>query len=558
MQPEPSAIDLPQPVALVALNPGSAAACPAAALAEEAPPASCRRAVGDVADSLNLTLVTGVVLAAYLIILMLVFTSMVALFGFTAEDAFITYRYAENLINSGALVYNQGEPINAMTSPLHALVSAALYLVTGQTDLSNKLMGLALLLISAWLVWHRFRRHPQCQVLALALVLTPPSVQLWTFGGLETPLLLFLVTVTVCLADQPRPLILGRLCAVCILAGLGFLARYDASLFFAPLVLHVILRARSVGYALTALAAGALLPLTWLAVSVFYYGDVLPTSFYVKTPDGALGSLFYNGQYVVANLVLNGIALVLLLTAFLLLRGRCLVRVLRQHFRQYWWLDVGLALILFSFRFFVPYIPVTAWLVVDLLRQALDTPADGAWSRRQGAMLAGMVLSLGLFQGYQTAYTYDHSMNGLAPLGEYRAIGVRDYARFLQLLEAEALEIEQHWAQNGGDEERRPRILTFAAGVLPYTLKDAYIYEQLVSYRHCFQRHEQARYADYIHILVPRLGTLDQQLPEGENHYALVVAHTMTFDGSPQSFLVYFNPEPEAHNLSVGISDPCR
>jgi hypothetical protein len=32
----------------------------------------------------------------------------------------------------------------------------------------------------------------------------------------------------------------------------------------------------------------------------------------------------------------------------------------------------------------------------------------------------------------------------------------------------------------------------------------------------------------------------------------------MYFDGSMQKFLVYYNPAPEAHNLSAGISDFCK
>ena len=59
-------------------------------------------------------------------------------YPFTAEDALIYYRYAENLINNGALVYNEGEPINAMTSPFQAWLSAALFLLVGETVVSNK------------------------------------------------------------------------------------------------------------------------------------------------------------------------------------------------------------------------------------------------------------------------------------------------------------------------------------------------------------------------------------------------------------------------------------
>ena len=59
---------------------------------------------------------------AHIPILILVIVTTIYYFNFTAEDAYITYRYAENFVNIGSLVYNVGEPINAMTSPLHAIL----------------------------------------------------------------------------------------------------------------------------------------------------------------------------------------------------------------------------------------------------------------------------------------------------------------------------------------------------------------------------------------------------------------------------------------------------
>src|SRR4030065_2336456 len=126
----------------------------------------------------------------------------------------------------GSLVFNEGEPINAMTSPVHAIISAVLFFVTGNTVLSNKILALTLLLISALIVWYRFKSHPQWQSLAVVLVIMPPSVLLWTFGGLETPILLFLVTMTVFLVDRNPYFSLKLLCIIFILAGLAFLTRY--------------------------------------------------------------------------------------------------------------------------------------------------------------------------------------------------------------------------------------------------------------------------------------------------------------------------------------------
>jgi hypothetical protein len=261
---------------------------------------------------------------------------------------------------------------------------------------------------------------------------------------------------------------------------------------------------------------------------------------------------------------------VLLVAVLLLLRHHRTQPVLREHLKAYWWLYLGLALqlvygltiathhMMFSFRFFVPYIPSAVFVVVDLLRRATETPAAEQSPGRRARLFAGLVVCLALFQISQSVYTFTRSVNGFAPIGEYRSLGVRDYIKFIQILRLEALNIGQHWAQVEGDEARRPRILTYAAGMLPYTLKDAYIYEKLVSYRHCYERHDQALYADYIHILAPRQGTVEQQLPRPEDRYTLISSYEMSFDGSPQSFLVYYNSEPDDHNLSTHISDPCR
>ena len=213
---------------------------------------------------------------------------------------------------------------------------------------------------------------------------------------------------------------------------------------------------------------------------------------------------------------------------------------------------------MFSFRFFVPYIPSTVIVVVDLLRRASETRQVDLSMGKAAYLFTGFLVCLTLFQLYQNIYTYKYSVNGISSIGEYKAVGIRDYVSFMQILKQEAFDIKKHWAMINRDSVRRPRIITFAAGMLPYTYRDSYIYEKLVSYRHCHQRYQQGLHADYIHIVAPRQGQVDQQLPRPEDSYSLVSSYEMFFDGSMQKFLVYYNPNPEAHNLSVGISDFCK
>lgn len=505
-----------------------------------------------------------------LFILIIVSIGTLFFFNFTAEDAYITYRYAENFVNTGSLVYNQGEPINAMTSPVHAILSAALFSVTGQTVLSNKILALVLLLISALIVWYRFKNHPQWQALALVLMLMPPSVLLWTFGGLETPILLFLVTLSVFLANRTHRFSLKSMCIIFLLAGLAFLTRYDSILFFLPLTLFVGFKGRSAKHVAIAIVGAAILPLLWIAISIFYYGDLLPTSFYVKTPTGTLGTLLSNGRYIAFYLVYVGIIPVLTLVFVQLRLKYRAFTFLYGHFKRMAWLYIGLLLeiiygltmatkhMMFSFRFFVPYLPAAAILLVDLLQSASETvEVDPVWEKPKG-LFAGFLLCLMLFQVYQGVYTYNRSVNGISSIGEYRSLGVRDYVQFMQILRQEAFDIEKHWNQIDTGMNHRPRILTYAAGILPYTFRDSYIYEQLVSYRHCYQRHDQGLYADYLHILAPRHGKVDEQLPGYDGNYSLISSYEMSFDGSNQEFLVYYNPKPENNNLSEGINGLCQ
>ena len=507
----------------------------------------------------------------YLQLLLLIITGFSAIFyfNFTAEDAYITYRYAENWVNVGSLVYNEGEPINAMTSPLHAVLSAVLFFVTGNTVVSNKVFSFILLLISVFLVWYRYRKHLPLQVLAVILLL-PPSVLLWTFGGLETPILLFLATLTVILADRLPPFRLSLLCAIFFLAGLAFLTRFDSILFFIPIAIYAAIKAQSIKHIFVALAGAAILPLTWLFVSFTYYGDLLPTSFYVKTPRGGLGNLIFNGMYIASYFLYIGIIPVVALVFALLVSKYRTIDVLYRHIKSMWWLYAGLMLeilygltmathhMMFSFRFFVPYIPSTVILVVDLVRHASEARGENLATGRSAYLFTGFLLFLTMFQLYQNIYTYNRSINGISSIGEYRALGIRDYVIYMQILKQEAYDIEKHWESTHADMGRRPRIITYAAGMLPYTYRDSYIYEKLVSYRHCHQRYQQGLYADYLHILAPRQGTVERQLPRHEDSYQLVSSYVLFFDGSMQEFLVYYNPEPEAHNLSARINDLCK
>jgi arabinofuranosyltransferase len=510
----------------------------------------------------------------------------VLFFPFTAEDAFITYRYAANLATLGELVFNAGERILALTSPLHGMLSYVVFRLTGEPVITNKVVSLALLLIIAGLVYARYRHQPLVRVFVLSLMLLPPCVLLWTVGGLETPVLLFFVTsITLLAIGSGRPGT-GRLvrCAgprrprVPDTLRLRAVHRTGRTVRAVAIRIRPRRRDRHRGRRRAAARVARHQP----RLLRRHPADV------VLLEDAAhnLGSLIHNAKYVLSYLVFIGVIPAAALVLWLLGTPRRAVGALLDHARQHWWLYCGIGAqllygltmatthMMFSFRYFVPYIPAAAILLGDLLRLGLAARQGQGTATRPVRVVIGAVVVLVLFQAFQVAWTYRLSVNGLARLNrhvEYRYVGAAEYVAFIDTLRRQGDDIRRHWESLSDRPDRLPRVFTYAAGVVPYTFRESYVYETLVSYRHCTGSDDLVsapnvwmrtafdlrRSADYIHLLTPRHGSLEPQLPFPEAHYELVSSHELTFDASRERFLVFFNPEPEPHRLAPRIDGGC-
>lgn len=495
--------------------------------------------------------------------IVLAYAGLLAWFSpFTADDSYIVARYGRNLADSGQFVFNSNEHITALTSPLEGLLAAALHLVFGSSITATKLLG-AIAVISAVCYASSTLRHRVDRVLFLCLTLLSPFVAVWTVGGLETPFLLALVTTVVVLTARQSVAHNRRAMLVSALVGVAFLTRYDSILFTGPALLALAARSpRSVRSVLAALVPAAVIALAWLVFSRSYFGDIWPTSRYVKAPTLS-GSVVRDGVvYEVQALVLSGIGL-LFLPALGALFTRKRPDVLAR-LRNRWWLILGLCMIgaygsvtdlvhmMFSYRMFVPYLPAIALLGLELARPALDGWSFPSRRRRWvGAAVVG-VLAL---QGVCAAAVFWHGLNPSA-VGEYRRVSLERYGDdFLPALRDLAQAVERHWHAQPGRSARVPRVQTFTAGVVPFELTRSYTYEMLVSYRdRC--RYDTRTSADYLHVMWPAFGPLSTQLPKGRN-WELVYSRTMSFDGSTQHMQVYFQRHPAPNRLPDTVNAPC-
>ncbi len=200
----------------------------------------------------------------------------------TLEDAFITFRYADNISAGKGFVYNQGEHVLGTTTPLWTLVLAAAR-SAGATDpvASSRTAGIMCDIATLALLAFVFRKKGDFLFIATAMmVAVSPGIVTMSVSGMETPLLLLLMTAA--LAGHER-----RNDVTGIALGLTVLTRIDGVLF--AFVLLAVASRRDHRWALRQLALSALVVLPWLVFSLLYFHTVIPQSVLAKASQYRLG-----------------------------------------------------------------------------------------------------------------------------------------------------------------------------------------------------------------------------------------------------------------------------
>ena len=197
----------------------------------------------------------------------------------TAEDAFISLRYAENLAAGMGMVYNPGEAVFGATTPLYVLLLGGLTWVGLPSLACARLLAIAAdawTIARGWKLVHRATGSRQAAGLTgWLLAAATPMVQVGV-SGMETSFFVLLLTWAADLCCRERPsavrlgLVLGVLCLV----------RPDG-LVAATLLLGT----RAAGDRRMPLVAGLTLLLVlspWIAWATVTYGSPLPNSIAAK------------------------------------------------------------------------------------------------------------------------------------------------------------------------------------------------------------------------------------------------------------------------------------
>jgi len=204
------------------------------------------------------------------------------------DDAYITFRYARNIVEGNGLVYNPpsagsghcGERVLGTTTPLYTLLLAGLSLATGCRDLPalalpvNALAG-ALSVGLLYALGKRFAGHWAPAAAAALLWAVAPFSVTFAVGGMETDL-----TIALLLAASYAHLT-GHPRAMAAISALALLARPDTAILLGLLWLDLALARRRIPWREGLVTLALLAP--WLIWSTLYFGSPLTGSIAAKS-----------------------------------------------------------------------------------------------------------------------------------------------------------------------------------------------------------------------------------------------------------------------------------
>jgi len=223
--------------------------------------------------------------AAILLILLLAVSARLLPGLRTVDDAYITFRYARNIVEGRGFVYNPGEHMLGTTTPLYTLLLAGLALVTGSRDFPVLALAFNALASAAsvgllYALGRRFADHwAPAAATALLWAVAPYSVT-FAIGGMETDLTVALL-LACCYAH-----VTDRPCAMAVCSALALLVRPDTAILLGLLWLDLALTCLSKRQLIALFREGLImlaLLIPWLIFGTLYFGSPLTASIAAKS-----------------------------------------------------------------------------------------------------------------------------------------------------------------------------------------------------------------------------------------------------------------------------------
>ena len=405
-------------------------------------------------------------------------------FPFSIEDSYIVGRYAHNFAEHGALAYNIEDPISALTSPLHAILEGILNSFFRIDPVIIWKYVSIILLISSVFILSKLMKSQSQKILFFSSILLTAPILLWTVAGLETILLLFLLSCVMYVFTENNLEQKNTLIKLGFLFGLIFLTRFDAAVFLFPLALYIVwINRQNISHILLFIFIPTVLISLWFSFAYFYYGHLMPTSYFSKHPSFSIKhvSTVFRGLF--------WIGIIPLWVYFIVTKEKIL-----KDKRYYVVVFSMLAFIAYTFtmaashmmmslRPLVPYLPIL-FILIFFMKENISKI---------------LIIFFMLFQTIQLGAMHKYGINFfLSELIEHRYISgkvrrnypleqayinIPKYVEFMSILKIQGKVVEDDWAKR--DIDRKPIIFSVIEGAASYGAINTYFEGPLVTLGEC-------------------------------------------------------------------------
>jgi len=197
---------------------------------------------------------------------------------YTYEDAFITFRFAQNLSNGLGFVYNANEHVYGTTTPFFAIIMAMwLKIFPNLIVFGASMFGLLSGLISIVLVWRLLddlHIDKTQRILAIGVLVLSDKFWVHDMGGMETALVICAMMASYFMLVRSKSKWAG------LFAGILLWIRIDGVFWFCILVLVAWVITRQ--FPRNFIVVAILVYLPWLVFASLYFGSPIPYTISAK------------------------------------------------------------------------------------------------------------------------------------------------------------------------------------------------------------------------------------------------------------------------------------
>jgi len=329
-------------------------------------------------------------------------------FWFVTDDAFISFRYAQNLVRGHGLRFNLGEhvPVEGYSNFLWVLVCAVFEFFRMNINLWPLLVSFACGTALLWLVFDLLRRRLEVNTAAAALATLTlacfPPFALWSTSGMETVPFALLVFATFerLALRRDRPDGIGGGVAALLLA----LIRLEGVAWVVVIVILAIIarriaRQRCLRPLLTCVLIVGIGYAVYYGWRYWYFGTLLPNTAYAKAEMDA--TRLVRGFDYVFSFGLAFISPFLILPGSLFALRRMRIAVGLPIAAMAWALPAYAVVVTGDFmamgRFLIPGLPFSTILLAWILEELWAV----GWPRRAATVVTtGAIIAVGLLPGW--------------------------------------------------------------------------------------------------------------------------------------------------------------